>query len=309
MDDRLRPGDQLVTTGGQLIVHIGLPKTGTSTIQAAIQALRPRLETANIWTPKHVVAHHRLAIATLHPDDARLTRPHYRRVLSGGHEGVIDEFQEALAQGRTILLSSEYFDAAGPRSLSEYLEGAAGGNVDVRVVVVLRRQDSFIESSFNQEVKRTGRTEPLTWKPDQAAPWDWYAKLDSWARHFGEDNISVLVYEELPRADFAAAALQAMQIPIETEYMHALREAVPPVLNASLPAGMVEFMLRANSVSAPNELDWFMNLVEQKEINSGPYCMPDSMATAILDHYQESNDKVARRFLGRESGLFDQKPL
>jgi hypothetical protein len=67
----------------------------------------------------------------------------------------------------------------------------------VEVVVYLRKQESWFDSFFNQQIK-DGFSIPDT--HELAAPKNYllyYRNLEMWAKHFGQDNIIVRFYEEV----------------------------------------------------------------------------------------------------------------
>lgn len=137
----------------QLILHIGTHKTATSTLQALMAKERKSLHKAGVCYPrtdhpdfldqhKHIA----LAEALLH-DDAAFHREWAR---------VRIEFDASGAH--TLVLSAE--GLSGPaKSQDGSLDRlrAVTEGFDVLAVCLLRRQDSFVESLWNQRAKN-GRT-------------------------------------------------------------------------------------------------------------------------------------------------------
>lgn len=291
-------------------LHIGLPKTATSTVQGAIQKLRPLLDPKGYWTPLGIMAHHRFAIEALDKSDPRFAWSHYQRVLASGNDAVVSEVKAAVRERKHILISSEYLNDCGPQATARLLAQFGVHARDVRIIVCLRRQDRFLESIYNQEVKGAGRTRPLVWSPRQASPWDWYAKLSAWAGEFGDAALRVLVFERVTREApvhlFTKAVLEACDLKFEEADINSLASAADDYINASLPAELLEFKRIANTVTQNSELDWFIGKAMAARTVSTRYRMSKSLAAEIVAYYQVSNAEVARRFLKEPGPLFDE---
>ncbi|MCX7288626.1 MAG: hypothetical protein NTW20_14010 [Rhodobacterales bacterium] len=138
-----------MTAKPRLILHIGTHKTATSTLQALMAKERPALLKAGICYPRtdhpdYLDQHKHIALAeALFHDDAAF-RLEWARVRA--------EFDASGAH--TLVLSAEGLSSPGKsqdNSLGR-LRAAADG-FDVLAVCLLRRQDSFVESLWNQRAK------------------------------------------------------------------------------------------------------------------------------------------------------------
>ena len=290
-------------------LHIGLPKTATSTVQWAIQKLRPLLAERGYWTPQGIMAHHRLAVGAVADGDPRLELAHYKRVLASGNDGVFVAFEQAVGDGKNILISSEYLNDCGGAAVADLLARFGMTPAQARVVVCLRRQDRFIESHYNQEVKRMGRTRRLAWSPRKAARWDWYQKLSGWADQFGDDAIRVLVFERILRAApgvlLAKVVLNACDLQVEAADLQGVASEADDYMNASLPAELVEYARTANTVAGIGEAEWLLQRAMAAGVGGTPFRMDRQLAAEIVEYYKPSNAEVARRFLKEPGPLFD----
>ena len=292
-------------------LHIGLPKTGTSTVQNAIQKLRPVLAQRGYWTPEGIMAHHRFAVGAMAADDPRLKQAHYQRVLASGNDGVFAAFEQAASDGKSILLSSEYLNDCGGKAAADLLARFGVTTAQARVIVCLRRQDRFIASHYNQEVKRMGRTQKLAWSHEEAPHWDWYRRLVGWANEFGNEALHVLVFERLvkqaPGALFAKAVLAACDLPLDDSEFERIAGAVQDYANASLPAELVEFARAANTVTRIGEAEWLFHKAMAAGMRGTPFRMDRALAAEIVEYYKPSNAEVVRRFLREPGPLFDDE--
>lgn len=167
-------------TRPRLVLHIGTHKTGTSALQSALEAQREAL----------------LAQGWLYPRTDRAPLPElpkhcsvYRAAASGDagfqaqeREALLAEF--AASGAHTLILSEEGLsepDEALPRFFEPLAE-----HFDIDVLCLLRRQDRFVESLFNQFVREQARQEarPLlafVRAPGTRARLDYHALLQRWA--------------------------------------------------------------------------------------------------------------------------------
>ena len=143
-----------MTARPRLILHIGTHKTATSTLQALMAKERGNLLQAGVCYPRtdhpgHVDQNKHSALATaLLQDDAGF-HTEWARVRA--------EFDGSKAH--TLVLSAE--GLSGPtKSRTDPLDRLrlAAQGFDVLAVCLLRRQDSFVESLWNQRCKN-GRTQ------------------------------------------------------------------------------------------------------------------------------------------------------
>lgn len=142
-----------MTARPRLILHIGTHKTATSTLQVLMAAERMNLRQAGVCYPRtdhpdFIDQHKHIALAeALFHDDAAF-RLEWARVRA--------EFDASGAH--TLVLSAE--GLSGPAKSQDNsldrLRVVADG-FDVLAVCLLRRQDSFVESLWNQRCKN-GRT-------------------------------------------------------------------------------------------------------------------------------------------------------
>lgn len=136
----------------QLIIHIGRPKTGTSSIQhflagsaealAAEGAIYPRAGRALPGARRLPVAHHNLAAACAGKLDDKAALAEIKRL-----------FMKEIAGHDTVIVSSESFsNLVRLDPLREFFDDFAG--FDQRIIVYLREYLSSAISSFQQAAQR-----------------------------------------------------------------------------------------------------------------------------------------------------------
>jgi len=139
----------------KVYLHIGLEKTGTTAIQGFLNQNRGSLtQNFNVLFPKFeedataIDSNHR--IAKLFIPNKNIAA-HHKVVSLTAFEELLKNFEEN-SDFHTLILSSELFSystVSEIRALKVSLQ-----NFDVTVILYLRRQDDYLESSYDQHVKQ-----------------------------------------------------------------------------------------------------------------------------------------------------------
>lgn len=138
----------------KLILHIGTHKTATTTIQNALAAARNRMAEQGIW-----FAH------TDREPFPRLNKhcSTYRAVMStdAAFDMEFSIFERELEDSgcETLLLSEEGFSEAHYDNFAKF--GRLTERFDLSVICLLRRQDQFLESVWNQYCREGHERQPI----------------------------------------------------------------------------------------------------------------------------------------------------
>lgn len=184
-----------------LVLHIGLHKTATTYIQNVLSARRYDLLAQGVLYP--LAGSGMLARGVDRPTvntregaqsgHALFTKPIDRQPL------VSELLYELPDTASTVLLSSEDF-ALGRMTPQEYLSAF---NVfgTIKVVLVLRRQDDWIESFYKQAVDQYGNFEVRSFEEYLANEGprllDFHARFSPWRDLVGPDSFHVLSYDDI----------------------------------------------------------------------------------------------------------------
>jgi len=140
----------------KLVLHIGWPKTGTSSIQAFCRANQRELRNNGILYPKSYlqgVGHHIFPTALMR-DDQRRGRRDLRdtgELDIGTIARTIREEAEKYANTHTIVISSERFMTLYEDQIESIRN--AFTDFEIQVVFYLRRQDLFAQSIYAQNLR------------------------------------------------------------------------------------------------------------------------------------------------------------
>lgn len=299
----------------RLYLHIGMHKTGSTSIQYFLHANRALLHRQGVDYPeeqRYGYAHHPLAWLCL--PHARFMDPLKDKYAT--REAWVNDlnaFRDRLKASRydRIILSSETFADTDPAKVAEYFR-----DFDTRIIVYLRRQDLYLESSYNQNRKMKIKTRRLTDSADREQYLDWIrpkldylALLDAWARHFGAERITVVPFEG------RCFPLGLERGFIDLAGMKWDKRFATQRMNAGLSRDCVEYL-------AESDLDEKLDKTRYREIvdiletyseahPSNPlhkHAYPPRKRAEILDSFREGNSEIARRYLGRQDGMLFETP-
>ncbi|TBX21028.1 hypothetical protein [Nioella sediminis] len=238
------------------VVHIGLNKTGSTTIQAWLQINQDALRNQGIWHDNlgpHSGPH--LSTAVGWTIFAHSQRPNY---VPGGWQAQSyrirsrADLQERLDQfltrveatfpppeDGTYVTSSEHI-GAGLKNVPEMEKlhnwFAARFN-EVRYVVYIREQTDWVASAYVQAV-RSGTTESLDAYIENFGFNDYHALIEKWRGIAGDENVDVRIFD---RAAFAGGDL--IDDFADAIGVDASRTARPPKLNDSMPLYQLHLLL------------------------------------------------------------------
>lgn len=307
----------------ELVLHIGSGKTGTSSIQFLLGSNRGRLAEHG-WLYPSVASddwHRHTRFGMFVQSDDRVVGEHaWRREQHSTPAAFRKAFRRQLLteirkSGLSHVLLSDEALYGSPeealRRLRRFTDRAAGG---VRLLVYLRRQDDHLISRYQQVVKvgETRRLAERTREVDFSTPYDYYSRLSTWrrvvaptefvVRRFEPDRfVDGSLYQDF--LDAAGLDLRASDLePVELR-------------NESLDAEAVEFLRILNLYRVEDEGAQVGGINNRKFVvrlaaaSSGPVL---TLPTPVLDDFmalwQESNEAVAREFLGESDGQLFRSP-
>lgn len=240
-----------------LLLHIGVHKTGTTAIQAALADARPELEKHGVRYPGRLQAHHRAALAVLGRPWGWNTRG--GAVLDTEHFDKLAT-RAAAHRGR-VVISSEFLCEADEQTARTVVERLGGERV--QVVVTLRNLGRLLSSSWQQYLKYGLTTPYEKWLEDvfanpgaaRISPTFWKrhdhgAVLTRWAAAVGPENVSVLVLEDVPRDAMFTTFAQLLAVPPEV-----LTSRMELTSNRSMTAAEAELLVQLNA-RVKNEMQW-----------------------------------------------------
>lgn len=269
-----------MTSKPTLLLHIGTHKTGTSTLQRLMEDHRADLERQGFCYPltsrppnAHLKIHTSFVYGLTHGTDA----------LMAERQALMTEF--AKSGCHTMVISAEGLST--PRVIADnHLAGlqTLAHDFDIRVVCVLRRQDYFIESLWNQyaKVNKTDKhIDAFITEPDSVQHMTYLATLDTWSRHA---TVQALGFETSLEAGLVESfsALTGIALPVDDK----ARNVSPSMSCAAVMAAMT----RQQMVG-----DW--RKINRRIGPDGPrYALGSRLRAELLARFADHNAKLQHEY-------------
>ncbi|MCR4946538.1 MAG: hypothetical protein K5929_06315 [Lachnospiraceae bacterium] len=304
-------------------LHIGTPKTGSTSIQNFLYENRDLLSEKGLFYPDmgfdyrnivHSVNGHFLM--NLNPNNKKCEKGHTKTYDEG-----FEKLYEMAEEHDKILLSEEKLwywyrtDAPEGAFWIELKEKLTAHDIDCRIIVYLRRQDSFMQSLWSQRVKVGIRKDSLEEFLKESYPNDYYRYLNALSDVFGKDHMIVRSFE---RSRFKNGDLLEDFLEIFDMDIHDGFKVGDPEQNQKLEGSYLEMRrmmghLPEYAVHSPYPGNLFQKIQSRNYFDEDfkKYHPIDSdKLSDFLKGFEESNSLVAREYLGREDGkLFDDTNL
>lgn len=280
----------------KLFIHIGAHKTGTTSIQMAMEDSGEALAEAGFVYPRcswYHHAQHRLAFALkAMRDPAAGDTPEFETELAGLKRALGE------ATAAAALISSEEFFSLKEDAVARLAQGLR--EYEVEIVAFVRRPDELFLSSYNQNAKQPGNRffKPLQQHLDDPgkviADIDYLDHIGKWAAHFGKDKVHLAVYED---GDVTGTICGILKIDAGR-----LNRPAGPV-NRSVSGKTLELMRHLKAVGAGADIQKALLLQAAALYPPGDAAgrMAIESRRAILERYAAGNAALFRMLGGREN--------
>jgi hypothetical protein len=288
-----------------LYLHIGLHRTGTSSIQRFLARNRAALEKRGIILPgnrKEENLHHNIALEASVRNAPEIARRKFRNTI------------EAISSlGERIVLSSEVFSDNNYIHI-EVLDELTSYFSTIRVIVYLRRGDTLIESAYNQRVKR----EPI-FIPFSKGVWYnliYTQLLGPFIQMFGKDSIVVRPFEKNQFVGRTLVSDFLSCIDVQPCDSFVIPE---DTINKSLTPDALEYKRLLNTICTPKEarVDIAEPIIQYSTHerqtyftdHEYPYLQSPLKRISLLKQCDADYALIAHKFLGRKDGRLFYDPL
>ncbi len=305
-----------------LYLHIGTPKTATTSLQMFCVDNQKLLNEKGYTYPildfqyPHVALRRNghFLVGKLYKDKDEEDVEKEIALWNRGLDLIHTEFER---YDHVILSDENIWHASVGQSFSFWerlKEDAKQQGYEIKIIVYLRRQDGMANSWLSQQIKEGwNKSAFVKWnnykkKPDKIKL-DYYSLLEKIAGVMGKENIILRVFE---RDKFKGNGntifsdfLEAMGLEYTDEYQIKNEEA-----NQSLTGNSQEIMRIMNSLLPDNgsmrELlrRAAARCEELKDVDNHFSMFSKEEAERFMAKYQESNDRIAREYLGQDEPLF-----
>ncbi len=304
----------------EIFLHIGIAKTGTTSLQSFLSSNPKLLRKHGFFYPKSPGQKNHTDLANFAQDDDKLD-DELRKLEGITDKNSLDQFRSSFesrfirevtkAKSKKIVLSNEHcwnkLNSSSEIARLHRLLRQISNNI--KVVVYLRRQDDLLVSAFSTAIK-AGRTKKFG-IPDPHTgrnQYNFYKLLDLWGNVLGDDNIVVKRFDRntLTQGNIVADFLDT--IGLKPPY-----DSLPYVEdNPRLDWMTLEFLRQFNQLVPPfvdNKINpqrgRIVSLL-QRSSQGEPFDISFDDRMAFYQHFVESNRMVAKRFLREDGDLFSE---
>lgn len=306
-----------------LYFHIGTTKTATSSIQRFCKLNRKLLRKHGYDFPIMPFRYPRVksernAHFLLAGPAGRTVGPKQERIFQERLESGFSIVHGSLSKYDKIILTDEdcwrAINYARINPLELLAEDAKAHDYDIQVIVYLRRQDSFLISQWNQRVKSadSGKTFDEYFENNSVRfPLlaDYAETLDRIADIIGKDHITVRRFEPSTWVDNSIYLdfMDAVGMDLTAQFRYPERE-----VNNALKGNFLEMKrsLNQNTSLDASEIDYFTSMIRICSSQSNaekPWMLSADETRALLEKYEESNNRVAREYIGDDAPLFSNE--
>ncbi len=309
-----------------IILHIGVPKTGSTTIQKFLTENADRLPEMgyaylkSLGQPNNtgLVLHCRdfkprvktgRDLRYRHGIRSEADLAHYRQKLEAELAAEIAGLPESI---HTIIMSCELCARLEENEIQRLKQVIAPFASTIKILLYLRGQDEIIRSSYTTTL-RVGYSGSFDrWIEDEMEKdmFEFDRLLDKWSRVFGEKQLIVRLFRRdlFKKGDFVQDFCDAAGL----KNISKLKEIGPS--NQSLYTSVQRFLREFNvnfparpSDGALRSLKLFMSVLNRDTYAGRGETLEALTANEILDHFARNNEAVRKRWFPEVVPLFPQK--
>ncbi len=291
-----------------LIIHVGTGKTGTSAIQKFLADNAEELKKYG-WMYPNLVKDwdgRKVPYEGEFPKNGLIVK----RMFVDEWDDADKEKVWALINGylkeSNVILSEEGIWSHPQIDIKEVIRAAHEHYVNVKIICYLRRQDLFLESSWNQNVKQCVFFDDIDKFVESYSAVEYQKKLDEIAEIIGKENVIVRPYEAGQfvgkRGDITSDFL--VSCGIEDDWDDVI---MPGRINERLEGEYLEIKkvfneeyAKGTTVSNARAERCF---VAHCQSNGKVGYLSEEMRRSILEKRKKENEYIAREYLKREDGI------
>lgn len=279
-----------------LYLHIGYPKTGSTSIQQSLRTNRDELMNLGVLFPQTGIYNggHHLIMAALENSEREIS--HWVPFEKNPDNYLIDlkrEIENAKVQN--IIISSEDFSLFEDiKNVKEYFEPYR-----VKIILYLRRQDEYLDSRFRHIIQNANIQHDSFNIPDYLfRQLDYKCTIERWAEAFGEENIDIIPFD---KKEFKDHHIQTF---LKHVGLNVSMNINTKMLNKTLTQVPIRFKIHANKMGLSKSDNQLLRtgLSGMPTDNLKPYILHSKIRHDILNKYEQDNSDIAKKYLGIESG-------
>lgn len=310
--------------GKTLYLHIGMPKTATTSIQRFLQANRDVLEKYGYCYPRMPYKYEgrtdernaHFMIGQQYREDGSRDKALEKECLINGMAAIMelfDQFDNVILTDEALWRSSK----TRPHLFPYLKKHAANHGYRTKIIVYLRRQDEYEMSLWKQKVKHPAISQTIPYDlwlkrvlAEEPFIFEYASRLDEIAAYFGKENIIVRRFDRSGLADWKNGSiiddfLDCIGLERTPDFEMPEKES-----NPSLSENQTEIkrIINKDEELTPDELSYFSSIMRRLAPDSARLYPASLMSAdeirALLDRFAEENRRTADEYIRDGRPLF-----
>lgn len=301
----------------ELYIHIGTPKTGTSTIQHFLENNRELLLRKGVYYPKGIPYNKWGGNESTAGNFAWVTR------IEKSDEELKNILVNMFLIADKVLLSTEHIWGEVNNKIDFFNNIKlllADMEVEIKVIVYLRKQVDYLESQYRECVRLVLMKETLLEVFNLDNPILWLVKknlnylsvIDDIAYVVGEKNVLVRPYEDcqFKNGNIIDDFMFLLNINVNEEFILPVKNYNPSINNAALE---MKRCMNTSSLATRDEMDelsYEILMVDGIEKNNKHFrsLLSHQQRCDFMENYNLCNKEVAFKYLNKTDGiLFEEE--
>jgi len=284
-----------------LYLHIGTWKTGSTTLQFYLNHFKKELKKENIYYlsgSDKIVTDDRIIrkFKEINTDYIKESRQKFKQIVSR-----YDDSNASFVSSAEEFSGDPFTGYKNGHLVAEMLHRITEGlDLDVQIIIYLRRQDDFFESLYTHSIylgKSHSFNEFLN--AFDRDSFQWLNIVDAFSERFGKKNITVKRFHKkyLPNKN---SLVQGFGKTIGSRLLKNFKETAPR--NTSYSRDMLEMMRVANKefgLEGKKIRKLFRASDKRKSFEKFSFFSPEERAR-FYTNYRNSNNIIAKNYLGEE---------
>lgn len=304
-----------------LYIHIGTPKTGTTSIQNFCGLNREKLKEQGVLYPimnyhyerKSVNRNGYFLTGTIKENGTR-NKEKEKQVFNNELQYIVDCFKDY----DTILLSDEsiwWATSTRRKGLWKDLKKhSEQHNYQIKVIVYLRRQDQFMMSRYNQKLKTDFIASTQSFDEYFAdmngrfkCVMDYRERIDNIAKSISKENVIVKRFDRnyFYNGDLNQDFLHILGVKVDDSFQQLKETANTGISVQSGEIKRVLNRLKPITMAENNKLLKILNECEEVLPESNTSLMSTDEVKNFMEQFVDSNESIVDEYIGDGKPLFD----
>lgn len=304
-----------------LYIHIGTPKTGTTSIQNFCGLNREKLKEQGVLYPIMNYHYERKSVNRngyfLHgviKENGTRNKEKEKQVFDSELQYIVDCFKE----NDTILLSDEsiwWATSTRRKGLWKDLKKhSEQHNYQIKVIVYLRRQDQFMMSRYNQKLKTDFVASTQNFDEYFAdmngrfkCVMDYRERIDNIAKSISKENVIVKRFDRnyFYNGDLNQDFLNILGVKVDDSFQQLKETANTGISVQSGEIKRVLNRLKPITMAENNKLLEILNECENVLPESNTSLMSTDEVKNFMEQFVDSNESIVDEYIGDGKPLFD----